>query len=69
MNSYPLGSTPLIKLDNATVILSGLKHLKTKSFLKGVVSNFFHSNGSFTSYGVNSLYQSLNLVGASFSIF
>ena len=42
-----------MNLDKATVILSGLKHLKTKSFLKGVESSFFHYNGSLTSSGVN----------------
>jgi hypothetical protein len=36
--------------------------------LKGVWSSFFHSSGNFTSSGVSSLYQSLNLVGASFYI-
>ena len=67
--SYPLGKTSLMNLARATVIRSGLKHLKTSSFLNGVESNFFHSKGSLTSSGCNSLYQSLNLVGASFSIF
>jgi len=69
IKSSPLGKTYLINLANATVILSGLRHLKTRSFLKGVLSSFFHSNGNFTSSGVSSLYQSLNLVGASFYIF
>lgn len=69
MNYSPLGSTSLMNLAKATVILSGLRHLRTRSFLKGVESSFFHSSGSLTSSGANSLYQSLNLVGASFSIF
>jgi hypothetical protein len=47
---------------------SGRNARRTQSFLKGVWSSFFHSRGSFTSYGVNSLYQSLNRVGASFYI-
>lgn len=49
MNYSPLGKTSLINLDNATVILSGLRHLRTRSFLKGVASSFFHSRGSLTS--------------------
>jgi len=49
MYSSPLGSVSLMNRDRATVIRSGLKHLKTNNFLKGVVSNFFHSKGSFTS--------------------
>lgn len=69
MNYSPLGSTYLMNLDKATVILSGLRHLKTSSFLNGVLSSFFHSNGSLTSSGWSSLYQSLNLVGASFYMF
>lgn len=69
INYYPLGKTSLINLAIATVILSGLRHLNTKSFLKGVESSFFHYKGSLTSSGWSSLYQSLNLVGASFYIF
>ena len=42
INYYPLGSKSRMNLDKATVILSGLKHLKTKSFLNGVESSFFH---------------------------
>jgi hypothetical protein len=68
INYSPFGRASLINLDKATVILSGRRALKTQSFLNGVWSSFFHYNGSFTSSGVNSLYQSLNLVGASFSI-
>lgn len=69
IKSSPLGNTSRMNRDNATVIRSGLKHLKTNNFLNGVVSSFFHSRGSLTSYGVNSLYQSLKRVGASFSMF
>jgi len=69
INYSPFGSTSFINRERATVILSGLKHLKTNSFLNGVVSSFFHSRGNLTSSGVNSLYQSLNLVGASFYMF
>ena len=69
INYSPLGSTYLINLAKATVILSGLRHLRTRSFLNGVESSFFHSSGSLTSSGANSLYQSLNLVGASFYMF
>jgi hypothetical protein len=58
-----------MNLEMATVILSGLRHLKTSNFLKGVESSFFHSSGNLTSSGVSSLYQSLNLVGASFYMF
>jgi hypothetical protein len=68
MNYSPRGKVSRINLDKATVILSGLKHLKTQSFLKGVWSSLFHSRGNLTSYGVSSLYQSLNLGAASFSI-
>ena len=53
MNYSPLGNTSLINRDKATVILSGLRHLKTRSFLNGVESSFFHSSGSLTSSGVN----------------
>jgi len=67
--SSPFGRASLINLPSATVILSGRRHLSTNSFLNGVESNFFHSKGSLTSSGCNSLYQSLNLVGASFSMF
>lgn len=42
IKSYPLGNTYLINLAKATVILSGLRHLNTKSFLNGVESSFFH---------------------------
>ena len=69
INYSPLGRTSLINRERATVILSGLKLLKTNNFLNGVLSSFFHSSGSLTSSGWSSLYQSLNLVGASFSIF
>ncbi len=65
----PSGSTYLMKLARATVNLSGRKHLKTKSFLKGKVSNFFQSNGNFSFSGVTVPYQSLNRAGASFSKF
>lgn len=67
--SSPFGSTSRMNRASATVIRSGLRHLKTSSFLNGVVSNFFHSKGSFTSSGCSSLYQSLKRVGASFYIF
>jgi len=50
---------------NETVILSGLRHLNTSNFLKGICSNFFQSKGNFYFSGAISLYQSLNLVGAS----
>ncbi len=69
IKSSPFGKTYLMNRESATVILSGLKHLKTNNFLKGVESNFFHSRGSLTSSGVSSLYQSLKRVGASFYIF
>ena len=49
MKSSPFGSTSLINLERATVILSGRRHLKTKSFLNGVASSFFHSRGNLTS--------------------
>ena len=42
INYYPLGSVSLINLERATVIRSGRRHLKTKSFLNGVWSSFFH---------------------------
>lgn len=58
-----------MKSVKATVILSGLKHLNTKSFLKGMESSFFQSKGNFCFSGVISLYHSLNLLGASFSRF
>jgi len=38
----PLGRVSLMNLDKAAVIRSGLKHLRTSSFLKGVESSFFH---------------------------
>jgi len=69
IKSTPNGKTYLIKLTMATVILSGLKHLNTNNFLNGYYSNLLKSNGNFWSSGVRSLYQSLNLLGASFSIF
>lgn len=53
INYSPLGKTSLMNLDRATVILSGLRHLRTKSFLNGVESSFFHSRGNLTSSGVN----------------
>lgn len=68
-NKLPSGNTLLMKSVKATVILSGLKHLRTSNFLNGIYSSFFHSNGSFTFSGYISLYHSLNLLGASFSRF
>lgn len=68
-NVSPSGNTVLMKFYNATVNLSGLKHLKTSNFLNGKVSNFFQSKGNFSFSGFNVLYQSLNLLGASFSRF
>jgi hypothetical protein len=49
INYYPFGRTSFMKRERATVILSGLRHLKTNNFLKGVVSSFFHSRGNLTS--------------------
>ena len=56
-----------MKLSRAVVIRSGLRHLITSNFSKGIFSSFFQSRGSFSVSGVSSLYQSLNLPGASFS--
>ena len=65
----PFGRAIRMNEVNAVVILSGLKHLSTKSFWKGIWSNFFQSKGNFCVSGANSLYQSLKRIGASFSIF
>jgi len=68
-NYSPYGKATFINYVRAFVILSGLRHLRTKSFLNGIFYSFFQSNGRFSSSGDYSLYQSLNLFGASFSIF
>lgn len=65
----PNGRLIRMKLVMALMIRSGLRHLRTKSFWNGMVSSFFQSKGNFYSSGTSSLYQSLNLLGASFSTF
>ena len=57
-----------MKFIKAAVILSGLSAQITHNFKNGVWSNFHHSDGNLTISGFNSLNQSLNLAGKSFSI-
>lgn len=68
MKSYPSGNTVFINLISAAVILSGLNALIIHNFKNGYYSNLRHSDGSLIFSGFNSLNQSLNLAGNSFSI-
>jgi len=53
------------KLSRAVVIRSGRSTLMASIFWNGIYSSFFQSWGSFSSSGVNSLYQSLKRAGQS----
>ena len=68
MKSFPFGKTLLMKFTRAFVILSGRSALMIHNFRNGCDSSFRHSEGNLTFSGVNSLTQSLNRAGSSFSI-